>query len=124
MKETRQHLLEDSVEHPDVADRASTEIWGVELRARDRQRKLIAKIDAALARLAPSFLRSVANTFLPPVSMPGSLLGFNFAPQALVLTSARLARNRQARPRSSVLASFLVAIEFGLTAGRDRPLQG
>ena len=65
MKETRQHLLEDSVQHPDVADRASTEIeWGVELRARDRQRKLIAKIDAALARLAPSFLRSVANTFL------------------------------------------------------------
>ena len=72
MKETRQHLLEDSVEHPDVADRASTEMeWGVELRARDRQRKLIAKIDAALARLAPSFLRSVANPFLPPVLMPG-----------------------------------------------------
>ena len=52
MKETRQHLLEDSVQHPDLADRASTEIErGVELRARDRQRKLIAKIDAALARL-------------------------------------------------------------------------
>ena len=51
-KETRQHLLEDSVQHPDLADRASTEIQrGVELRARDRQRKLIAKIDAALARL-------------------------------------------------------------------------
>ena len=52
MKETRQHLLEDSVQHPDLADRARTEIErGVELRARDRQRKLIAKIDAALARL-------------------------------------------------------------------------
>ena len=51
-KETRQHLLEDSVQHPDLADRASTEIQrGVELRARDRQRKLIARIDAALARL-------------------------------------------------------------------------
>ena len=52
-KETRQHLLEGSAQHPDLADRASTEIErGVELRARDRQRrKLIAKIDAALARL-------------------------------------------------------------------------
>ena len=51
-KETRQHLLEELAQHSDLADRASTEIErGVELRARDRQRKLIAKIDAALARL-------------------------------------------------------------------------
>ena len=40
------------MQHPDLSDRASTETErGVELRARDRQRKLIAKIDAALARL-------------------------------------------------------------------------
>ena len=51
-KETRQHLLEELAQHSDLADRASTEIErGVELRARDRQRKLIAKIDAALTRL-------------------------------------------------------------------------
>jgi RNA polymerase-binding transcription factor len=51
-KETRQHLHEESGQHPDIADRASTEIErAVELRARDRQRKLIAKIDAALTRL-------------------------------------------------------------------------
>ena len=51
-KETLQHLHEETAQHPDLADRASTEIdRGVELRARDRQRKLIAKIDAALARL-------------------------------------------------------------------------
>jgi DnaK suppressor protein len=51
-KETRQHLHEESAQHPDLADRASSETErGVELRARDRQRKLIAKIDAALARL-------------------------------------------------------------------------
>ena len=51
-KETLQHLYEESAQHSDLADRASTEAerW-VELRARDRQRKLIAKIDAALARL-------------------------------------------------------------------------
>ena len=51
-KETRQHLHEESSQHPDLADRASSEIErAVELRARDRQRKLIAKIDAALTRL-------------------------------------------------------------------------
>jgi DnaK suppressor protein len=51
-KGTLQHLHEESVRHPDIADRASTEAErAVELRARDRQRKLIAKIDAALMRL-------------------------------------------------------------------------
>jgi len=44
-KETLQHLQDESQNHPDLADRA------IELRARDRQRKLIAKIDAALARI-------------------------------------------------------------------------
>lgn len=52
MQETRQHLHEETVQHPDLSDRASTETErGVELRARDRQRKLITKLDAALARL-------------------------------------------------------------------------
>ena len=38
--------------HPDIADRASSETdRAIELRARDRQRKLIAKIDAALQRI-------------------------------------------------------------------------
>ena len=38
--------------HPDVADRASSETdRAIELRARDRQRKLISKIDAALRRI-------------------------------------------------------------------------
>lgn len=51
-KETLQQLQEDSLREPDIADRASSETdWSVELRTRDRQRKLIAKIDAALARL-------------------------------------------------------------------------
>ena len=51
-KETLQHLHEESEQHPDIADRASTETErAVELRARDRQRKLIGKIDAALTRL-------------------------------------------------------------------------
>src|ERR1700694_2774039 len=46
------HMQEEDRNHPDLADRASSEAgWAIELRARDRQRKLIAKIDAALKRL-------------------------------------------------------------------------
>src|SRR5256714_13639631 len=51
-KETLQHLQDENQNHPDLADRASSETdRAIELRARDRQRKLIAKIDEALARL-------------------------------------------------------------------------
>jgi DnaK suppressor protein len=51
-KETLQHLHDESQNHPDFADRASSETdRAIELRARDRQRKLISKIDAALARI-------------------------------------------------------------------------
>jgi DnaK suppressor protein len=51
-QETLAALQCDSENHPDLADRASSETErSVELRARDRQRKLIAKIDAALERL-------------------------------------------------------------------------
>ena len=49
---TLQTLQEENVNHPDLADRASSETdRAIELRARDRQRKLISKIDAALARI-------------------------------------------------------------------------
>ena len=51
-KETLQHLQDESQNHPDLADRASSETdRAIELRARDRQRKLISKIDAALQRI-------------------------------------------------------------------------
>src|ERR1700722_20185021 len=51
-KETLQHLQDESQNHPDLADRASSETdRAIELRARDLQRKLISKIDAALARI-------------------------------------------------------------------------
>ncbi|WP_417317888.1 RNA polymerase-binding protein DksA [Emcibacter sp.] len=51
-RETLTHLQEDSLKEPDIADRASSETdWSVELRTRDRQRKLISKIDAALNRI-------------------------------------------------------------------------
>jgi len=51
-RETLKHLQNESTQHPDIADRASDETdRSIELRTRDRQRKLIAKIDAALKRL-------------------------------------------------------------------------
>jgi DnaK suppressor protein len=49
---TMAQLQVDSMREPDVADRASSETdWSIELRTRDRQRKLIAKIDAAIRRI-------------------------------------------------------------------------
>ncbi|WP_040485030.1 RNA polymerase-binding protein DksA [Lutibaculum baratangense] len=51
-RETLQQLQSENQNHPDLADRASSETdRAIELRARDRQRKLIAKIDAALKRI-------------------------------------------------------------------------
>jgi DnaK suppressor protein len=50
--ETLQHLQEDNVSEADLADRASTETdRSIELRTRDRERKLIQKIDEALRRI-------------------------------------------------------------------------
>ena len=50
--ETLRHLQEESLLKPDLTDRASLETErAIELRTRDRERKLISKIDAALSRL-------------------------------------------------------------------------
>jgi DnaK suppressor protein len=55
LKEANQTLATlqvESLREPDVNDRASSETdWGIELRTRDRQRKLIAKIESALRRV-------------------------------------------------------------------------
>lgn len=51
-KETINHLQDENHILPDVADRASSETdRSLELRTRDRQRKLISKIDSALKRI-------------------------------------------------------------------------
>ncbi len=51
-RETLQILTEDSAQHADLSDRATFETdRALELRARDRQRKLVSKIDSALARI-------------------------------------------------------------------------
>jgi DnaK suppressor protein len=50
--ETLVHLKEESLSEPDVTDRASLETErGIVLRTRDRERKLISKIDSALMRI-------------------------------------------------------------------------
>ena len=50
---TLNNLQDGPIKEPDPNDRASSETdWGIELRTRDRQRKLISKIDAALKRIA------------------------------------------------------------------------
>jgi DnaK suppressor protein len=49
---TLQSLQDGPIREPDLNDRASSETdWGIELRTRDRQRKLIAKIESALRRI-------------------------------------------------------------------------
>lgn len=49
---TLQQLQDGPLREPDLNDRASSETdWGIELRTRDRQRKLIAKIESALRRI-------------------------------------------------------------------------
>ena len=54
-RETLSHLQNETENHPDLADRASSETdRALELRTRDRQRKLISKIDEALRRIEDS----------------------------------------------------------------------
>lgn len=49
---TLNSLQDGPIREPDLNDRASSETdWGIELRTRDRQRKLIAKIDSAIRRI-------------------------------------------------------------------------
>ncbi len=53
--QTLQHLQEDSGQEADIADRASAESErALELRTRDRERKLLSKIDSALQRIDES----------------------------------------------------------------------
>jgi DnaK suppressor protein len=51
-KETLHNIQEESLQQPDITDRASMETdMALELRTRDRQRKLIAKINSAIERI-------------------------------------------------------------------------
>ena len=50
--DTKDNLSEDGLQRPDIADRAQVESnAAIQLRTRDRERKLINKIDSALRRI-------------------------------------------------------------------------
>ena len=52
MKRTVHHMQEDAANYPDPIDRASQEEeFGIELRTRNREHKLVKKIDEALERI-------------------------------------------------------------------------
>ncbi|MBI1208564.1 MAG: RNA polymerase-binding protein DksA [Azospirillum sp.] len=64
--ETLQALQEGGIQEPDIADRASVETdRSLELRTRDRERKLIAKIDSALGRILDGSYGYCAETGEP-----------------------------------------------------------
>lgn len=67
---TLNNLQDGPIKEPDPNDRASSETdWGIELRTRDRQRKLISKIDSALKRLAEGEYGYCSVTG-EPISLP------------------------------------------------------
>ena len=64
-RDTLRHLQDENQNHPDLADRASSETdRAIELRARDRQRKLIAKIEprSSASTTAPTAMRGNGRT--------------------------------------------------------------
>ena len=64
--ETLESLQEEGMNRPDLTERAALETdRAVELRTRDRERKLIAKIDAALARIADGSYGYCEDTGVP-----------------------------------------------------------
>lgn len=74
-RETLENLQEESQNHPDMADRASSESdRALELRTRDRQRKLISKIDSALKRIEMAPTATAKKPAIPSAS-PGSTRG-------------------------------------------------
>jgi DnaK suppressor protein len=63
---TIEHMQEGTRNLPDIADRASEETdRAIELRTRDRQRKVVSKIDAALRRLDEGTYGYCADTGEP-----------------------------------------------------------
>src|SRR3954447_11228360 len=92
-KETLAHLQAENENHPDLADRASSETdRAIELRARDRQRKLIAKIDSALARLEDGTYGYCEET-----GEPVSLMRLEARPIATLSVDAQEGHERRER---------------------------
>ncbi len=94
-RETIANLRKGTESHPDLADRASTEAdRTLELRARDRQRKLIAKIDAAIARIENDTYGYCEDT-----GEPISLARLDARPVATLSIEAQERKERKERTR-------------------------
>lgn len=92
-KETLQQLQNETGHLPDIADRASTETErSIELRTRDRQRKLIAKIDSAIQRLDEGLYGYCEET-----GDPISLKRLDARPIATLSVEAQEAHERRER---------------------------
>ena len=92
-RETLSHLQTDTENHPDLADRASSETdKALELRTRDRQRKLISKIDEALRRIEDG-----AYGFCEETGEPISLQRLEARPIATLSLEAQERHERRER---------------------------
>jgi DnaK suppressor protein len=93
--ETIKHLQAESLAEPDMADRASLEAdRALELRTRDRQRKLISKIDEALLRLEDG-----SYGFCEETSEPIALRRLEARPIATLSVEAQERHERMERTR-------------------------
>ena len=92
-KETLVHLQDENNVLPDIADRASTETdRSLELRTRDRQRKLISKIELALKRI-----ESGSYGFCEETGEPISLRRLDARPIATLSIEAQERHERRGR---------------------------
>lgn len=92
-RDTMVQLKSGPMREPDLTDRASSETdWAIELRTRDRQRKLIAKIDAALRRI-----ENGEYGFCEVTGEPISLARLEARPVATMTIEAQERHERQER---------------------------
>ncbi|HEX8402756.1 MAG TPA: RNA polymerase-binding protein DksA [Allosphingosinicella sp.] len=92
-RDTMAQLKSGPMREADVTDRASSESdWAIELRTRDRQRKLIAKIDAALRRIEQG-----EYGFCEVTGEPISLARLEARPIATMTVEAQERHERQER---------------------------
>jgi DnaK suppressor protein len=90
-RETLETLQQESLREPDLTDRASAETdWSIELRTRDRQRKLISKIDSALRRIETG-----DYGYCEVTGEPISLQRLDVRPTATMTVEAQEAHERQ-----------------------------
>ena len=92
-RETVSHLQKETENHPDLADRASSETdRSLELRTRDRQRKLISKIDEALRRV-----EDVSHGYCEETGEPITLARLDARPIATLSLEAQERHERRER---------------------------